>query len=128
MTNNIQKIEGGATVVACFNTLGDLNSSTNTWYRLYSDNWCEQGGWVTEAGTAPNTYSLPLKMQTIRYDLLLSGSRGASIKDSTIVAISPVGTRTKTSFDAYCTYITLSTISYGNFSFCWAAFGVAELD
>ena len=55
----MSRIEGGALIV-------DAYKSGTNWYRLYSDNWCEQGGhtralnWTVEGDSESFTLLIPL--------------------------------------------------------------------
>lgn len=73
----------------------DSYKSTKNWYRLYSDGWIEQGGYITASGSnISKTVTLFKSMIDTEYSVIVSGIK-ASIsgeKDTGAVGAIPIST------------------------------------
>ena len=76
-------------------TIVDTYNSGTSWYRIYSDGWCEQGG-IT-SGAASESILLPVEFSTTNYNVSIQISYTTSV--SAGAAYTPlVGSRATTGF------------------------------
>ena len=61
----------------------NYDESTFTWYRIWSDGWCEQGGRYTVTSSSPHTINLFKTMSNTDYNIMICpGENG--IGDDTV--------------------------------------------
>lgn len=87
----------------------------SSWYRLWSDGWCEQGGSATGDGKSGRTVSLLKTYSDTNYNIQ------AEITDYTSSSqkIVSIGSKTASDFKAY----TSTTSGWGSYAFDWTACG-----
>lgn len=62
-------------------------SNGTSWYRVYSDGWCEQGGYIASTSTDSNIVTVNLLKQftNTNYNVAIANSASSSVSDSTNV-------------------------------------------
>lgn len=95
-------------------TVIETYSSGTSWYRVYSDGWCEQGG-ITNGAAGAVTVTLPKKMKNTSYNIAgqIKYSSGTLLYATDVID----GSVTKTGFTYYVPY------AYGAY---WRAAGIAD--
>lgn len=98
----------------------EATSSDKTWYNLYSDGYCEQGGMEPNDAT---TISLPLSFRDTLYNVLAmqNGSDGAYLNRAETIS-------KKTVSNFYIDFKTLNPSGSGSFTYYdWIAVGYASV-
>ena len=86
-----------------------------SWYRIYSDGWCEQGGSATGNGNSGRTVSLLKTYSDTNYNIQAEITNYTS-GNQKIVSI---GSKTASDFKAY----TSTPSDWGSYAFDWCARG-----
>lgn len=73
----------------------------DTWYRIWSDGWIEQGGIITSGTDANVTVQLLKPMTTTNYQVFFSETDSGSPSNNSRNATLNRGSRTTTSFSCY---------------------------
>lgn len=60
----------------------DTYENGTSWYRVYSDGWCEQGGYIVGSTSAATTVNLLKSMPNTEYVLLIGGTNNTNSRSS----------------------------------------------
>lgn len=98
----------------------DSYSNGSSWYRKYSDGWCEQGGTVQTGAVKSYVISLPVEMRDTNYTALISnmylGDDTDGVADQFLIAGA-------SSYGKSTTILRISTISNANYALNWQVSG-----
>lgn len=90
-----------------------------SWYRVYSDGWCEQGGYVTNSSYS-STVSLLQTYANTNYNVIFGlQAETTSSDDSALCPFVRTSTKTVSSFDIY----RYARAIYATFDIAWKASG-----
>lgn len=92
MDRDAQNIESPTAIVI------DTYTSGTNWYRIYSDGWCEQGGYCETTGDGVKTNSLLIAFNSNVYTIVLTQESTTTQMNNTAAGSLWITAKTSTTF------------------------------
>ncbi len=123
-TNDIATLKGYDYVIESQTPTAENNY---TWYRKYKSGWVEQGGYVSQGGGGISV-SLPVKMSSVNYHIILTGKHDSNTAGSTTSVSTMQGTHPLQTTGFYVNNYVENAGNRGNSdAFWWTCFGFYEI-